>query len=186
MRPARKPAQYVVGSAGHRSGSQERPGRKPLVSGTLCDLSALSLLSPITATASAASGTLCDLRLKSKPLTVTLRQSPVTQTSQCASGEHFMGSNVRHLTSSGRVRGKAALIAGTAAAMLCTGLAIATSIMPTPSPAAIDIRHNPQIRRSDFKPRPGGGRDAVLLGPGRRVAAGQLVPGRQTLDLATV
>src|ERR1700739_4520324 len=94
-----------------------------------------------------------------------------------------MGSNVRRLTSFGRVGGKAAVIAGTAAAMLCTGLAIATSIMPSHSPAAIDIRHNPQIRRSDFKPRAGGGRDAVLLGPGRRVAAGQLVPGRPALDL---
>ncbi|HUC24322.1 MAG TPA: hypothetical protein VMA73_16555 [Streptosporangiaceae bacterium] len=97
-----------------------------------------------------------------------------------------MGSNVRHLTRFGRVGAKLAVVAGIAAAMLCTGLAIATSVMPTRSPAAIDIRHNPQIRRSDFKPRPGGGRDAVLLGPGRRVAAGQLVPARSALQLATI
>jgi hypothetical protein len=143
-------------------------------------------LIPSVATASSDFSGFCDLHLNAKPETVTLRQSSVTKTSQCATGEHFMASKVRRLTSFGRVGGKAAVIAGTVAAMLCTGLAIATSVMPTRSPAAIDVRHNPQIRRSDFKPRPGGGRDAVLLGPARRAAAGQLVPGRSVLELATV
>ena len=97
-----------------------------------------------------------------------------------------MGSNVRRLTSLSRVGGKAVLIAGAAAALLSTGIATAANIMPTRSPAAIDIRQNPQIRRSDFKPRTGSGRDSVKLGPGRRVVAGQLVPARSPLDLVTV
>ena len=97
-----------------------------------------------------------------------------------------MVSNVRHPKSPGRSRGKAVVIAGVVTAMLSTGIAIATSIMPTRSPAAINIRHNPQMRRSDFKPRAGGGRDAVLLGPGRSPVAGQLIPGRPSLDLVTM
>jgi len=97
-----------------------------------------------------------------------------------------MGSNVRHLTSFGRGGGKAAVIAGAAAALLSTGTATAANITPThPLPARV-IRHNPEIRRSEFKPRTGSGRDPVRLDPGRSVVAGQLVPGRQLLHQVTV
>jgi hypothetical protein len=97
-----------------------------------------------------------------------------------------MVSNVRHPTSRGRRGGKAAVIAGTAAALLSTAIATATTMMPNRSPAAIDIRHNPQLRHSGFKPRAGGGRDPVNLGPGRRAVAGQLFPARPSLELVTV
>jgi len=97
-----------------------------------------------------------------------------------------MGSQVRHLTSFGRSRAKAAVIAGAAVAMLCTGTAFAANMTSTNQPAATG-GHQAQSRHdSNNKPRTGGGRDAVLLGPGRRVVAGQLVPGRPLLSPVAV
>jgi hypothetical protein len=95
-----------------------------------------------------------------------------------------MGSNVRHLTSLGHRGGKAAaVIAGAAVAMLCTGTAFAANMTSTPAPPAALKQMNPASRHDQSKPRTGGGRDAVLLGPARRAAAtGQLVPGRPVLD----
>jgi hypothetical protein len=99
-----------------------------------------------------------------------------------------MASNVRHLTSLGHRGGKAvAVIAGAAVAMLCTGTAFAANMTSTPEPAAALRQMNPPSRHDPFKPRTGGGRDAVLLGPARRVAAaGQLIPGRPVLDAVSV
>jgi hypothetical protein len=98
-----------------------------------------------------------------------------------------MASNVRLLTSLRRRGGKAAaVIAGAAVAMLCTGTAFAANMTSTPEPAATVAHPNTESRHNPYKPRTGGGRDAVLLGPGRRVAAGRLVPGRPLLDQVTV
>jgi poly(3-hydroxybutyrate) depolymerase len=99
-----------------------------------------------------------------------------------------MGSNVRQLTSLRRRGGKAAaVIAGAAVAMLCTGTAFAANMTSTPEPAAALRLMNAASRHDPSKPRTGGGRDAVLLGPARRVvAAGQLVPGRVALDPVSV
>jgi hypothetical protein len=98
-----------------------------------------------------------------------------------------MGSNVRHLTSLRHRGGKAAaVIAGAAVAMLCTGTAFAANMTSTPVPAAALRQMNAASRHDQSKPRTGGGRDAVLLGPGRRVAAGQLIPGRAVLDPVSV
>lgn len=93
-----------------------------------------------------------------------------------------MGSNVRHLTAFGRGGGKAAVIAGTAAALLGTGTATAANMTPTQVPAASVSRHD----HDSSKPRTGSGRDAVLLGPGRSTVAGQLVPDRPSLHHVTV
>jgi hypothetical protein len=94
-----------------------------------------------------------------------------------------MVSNVRHLTSFRRGAGKAAaVIAGAAVAMLCTGTAFAANMTSTPEPAAAVSHQHPESRHNPDKPRTGGGRDAVLLSPRRGVAAGQLVPGRPLLD----
>jgi len=93
-----------------------------------------------------------------------------------------MGSKVRHLTSFGRSRAKAAVIAGAAVAMLCTGTAFAANMTSTNQPAATGGHQDAQSRHdNNNKPRTGGGRDAVLLGPSRRVVAGQLVPFRPLL-----
>jgi len=99
-----------------------------------------------------------------------------------------MGSKVRHLTSLGHRGGKAvAVIAGVAVAMLCTGTAFAANMTSTPEPAAALREMNAASRHDPSKPRTGGGRDAVLLGPARRVvAAGQLVPGRVVLEPVSV
>ena len=97
-----------------------------------------------------------------------------------------MDSDVRHLTCFGRGCAKAAVIAGAAAAMLCTGTATAVSMMPTHEPAAMASGHDYQTRHHSFKPRTGGGRDPVDLGPGRSTVAGQLVPGRPSLDQMTI
>jgi hypothetical protein len=98
-----------------------------------------------------------------------------------------MGSKVRHLTSFGRRRAKAAVIAGAAVGMLCTGTAFAANMTSPHEPTATISHQNAQSRHHNpNKPRTGGGRDAVLLGPGRRVAAGQLVPGRPLLDPVAV
>jgi hypothetical protein len=99
-----------------------------------------------------------------------------------------MGSNVRHLTSFRRRGGKAAaVIVGAAVAMLCTGTAFAANMTSTPEPAAALRLMNSASRHDPSKPRTGGGRDAVLLGPARRVAAaGQLIPGRAVLEPASV
>ena len=99
-----------------------------------------------------------------------------------------MGSNVRHLTSLRRRGGKAAaVIVGAAVAMLCTGTAFAANMTSTPEPAAALRQMDAASRHDPSKPRTGGGRDAVLLGPARRVvAAGQLVPGRLALDPVSV
>jgi poly(3-hydroxybutyrate) depolymerase len=97
-----------------------------------------------------------------------------------------MGSNVRHLTSLGHRGGKAvAVIAGAAVAMLCTGTSFAANMTSTPEPPPAVSHMDAASRHDPDKPRTGGGRDAVLLGPARRAAAGQLVPGRPMLDLAT-
>jgi hypothetical protein len=97
-----------------------------------------------------------------------------------------MGSNVRHLTCVGRGGGKAAVIAGTAAALLSTGTATAANITPTHVPAATVSHHNPDSRPNSSKPRTGSGRDPVWLGPGRSMVAGRLVPGRPSLDRVIV
>ena len=98
-----------------------------------------------------------------------------------------MGSTVRHLTSLGHRGGKAvAVIAGAAVAMLCTGTAFAANMTSTPEPAAVVSHLNPASRHDPSKPRTGGGRDAVLLGPARRAAAGQLVPQRLALHQLAV
>jgi hypothetical protein len=89
-----------------------------------------------------------------------------------------MGTNVRHLTGLGRRGGKAAVIAGAAAGLLCTGTATAATMTPSLAPAAtVNLR----ILGSDHnssKPRTGGGRDVVQLGPGRSAVAGKIIPGR--------
>jgi len=98
-----------------------------------------------------------------------------------------MGSNVRHLTSLGHRSGKAvAVIAGAAVAMLCTGTAFAANMTSTPDPAAVVSHLNSASRHDPSKPRTGGGRDAVLLGPVRRATAGQLVPDRPVLHPVAV
>lgn len=97
-----------------------------------------------------------------------------------------MGSNVRHLTGFGRGSAKAAVIAGAAAAMLCTGTATAANIMPTHVPPATAGYHNPDSRHHNPKPRPGSGRDPVRLDPGRSTVAGRVVPGRPSLGQVTV
>ena len=92
-----------------------------------------------------------------------------------------MGSIVRHLTSLRRSGGKAAaVIAGAGVAMLCTGTAFAANMTSTPEPPSA-VHMSAAARHNPYKPRTGGGRDAVLLGPARRAAAGQLVPGRPLL-----
>jgi hypothetical protein len=97
-----------------------------------------------------------------------------------------MGSNVRHLTGFDRCRGKAAVIAGAAVALLCTGTAFAANMTSTPEAGATVSHQNAESRHNSDKPRTGSGRDPVWLGPGRSVAAGQLVPGRPLLDKLTV
>jgi hypothetical protein len=97
-----------------------------------------------------------------------------------------MGSNVRHRTCFGRGSGKAVVIAGVAAALLGTGTATAANITPTDVPAAAVTHHNPAARHSTYKPRTGSGRDPVRTDPARRIAAGQLVPGRRSLGRVTV
>lgn len=98
-----------------------------------------------------------------------------------------MVSIVRHLTSFGRGgRKAAAVIAGTAVAMLCTGTAFAANMTSTPEPAAAVGHLSPGSHHNPDKPRTGGGRDAVLLSPRRNVAAGRLVPGRPLLDQLAV
>jgi hypothetical protein len=96
-----------------------------------------------------------------------------------------MGSNVRHRTCFGRGRGKAAVIAGAAAALLSTGTATAANITPTDVPAATISHHNSAARHNTYKPRPGSGRDPVQLDPERGVVPGQLVPGRPSLGRPT-
>lgn len=98
-----------------------------------------------------------------------------------------MVSHVRHLTSFGR-RGRkaAAVIAGAAVAMLCTGTAVAANMTSTPEPAAAIGHPIAEPRHHPDKPRTGGGRDAVLLSPRRGVTAGRLVPGRPLLDQLAV
>ena len=97
-----------------------------------------------------------------------------------------MGSNVRHRTCFGRGRGKAAVIAGAAAALLCTGTATAASIMPTEVPAAAVSHHSSAARHNIYKPRTGSGRDPVRPDPKRSPVAEQLVPGRRSLGRVTV
>ena len=97
-----------------------------------------------------------------------------------------MDGNVRHRISFGRGRATAAVIAGAAVAMMCTGTAFAANMTPTPVPAAAVSHDNPQCRHNCGKPRTGGSRDAVDLGPGRRPVAGQLVPARPSLAQATI
>jgi hypothetical protein len=97
-----------------------------------------------------------------------------------------MGSNVRDLIGFGRGRGKAAVIAGLAAAFLSTGTATAVNMTPTPTMAASVIHQSSQSRRIGFSPRTGSGRDAVQLGPARTTAAGQLIPRRPALGQLTV
>jgi hypothetical protein len=93
-----------------------------------------------------------------------------------------MGGRVRHLFGLSRSHGKAAVIAGTAAMMLSTGIGFAANMSPTPGPAA----HVSQKTESRInKPRTGGGRDAVLLGPGRMAVPAQLVRARSPLHQAT-
>jgi hypothetical protein len=70
--------------------------------------------------------------------------------------------------------------------MLCTGTAFAANMTSTPEPAASVSHLHAESRHNPDKPRTGGGRDAVLLGPGRSVAAGRLVPGRPLLGQVTV
>ena len=97
-----------------------------------------------------------------------------------------MGSNVRHRTCFGRCGGKSAVIAGAAAALLCTGTATAASMMPTDVPAAAVSHHSPAARHTINKPRTGSGRDPVRLDPSRSIAAGQLVKGKRSLGRVTV
>jgi hypothetical protein len=73
------------------------------------------------------------------------------------------------------------VIAGAAAALLCTGTATAANIMPTHDTAATVMRHNSEARRSSYKPRTAGGRDPVRLSPDRGAVAGQLVPSPPSL-----
>ncbi len=94
-----------------------------------------------------------------------------------------MGGRVRQLFGIGRNRGKAAVIAGTAAMMLSTGIGFAANMTPTPGPAFV-VTHNNESRIN--KPRTGGGRDAVLHGPGRIAVAGQLDPVRPPLHRLAV
>jgi hypothetical protein len=92
-----------------------------------------------------------------------------------------MDSKVRDLTGLGRVRGKAAVIAGLAAAFLSTGTATAVNMTPTPTMAASVIHQSSEARRIGFSPRTGSGRDAVQLGPARTTVAGRVIPGRPSL-----
>jgi hypothetical protein len=89
-----------------------------------------------------------------------------------------MGTNVRRLTGLGRKGGKAAVIAGAAAGLLCTGTATAATMTPSHAPAATVNLHILGSDHNSSKPRTGGGRDAVQLGPGRGAVAGKIIPGR--------
>ena len=89
-----------------------------------------------------------------------------------------MGSNVRHLTGLGRAGGKAAVMIGAAAALVCTGTATAATITPSHVPAATANLRILGSHRDSSKPRTGGGRDPVQLGRGSSAVAGKLVPGR--------
>jgi hypothetical protein len=93
-----------------------------------------------------------------------------------------VSSNVRHVIGFGRNTGKVAVIAGAAAALLCTGTATAANMTPTYSPAA--VHNSSEFHRSDSKPRPGSGRDPVQHGPVRKNAPGLLVPSRPSLHHA--
>jgi hypothetical protein len=89
-----------------------------------------------------------------------------------------MGTNVRHLTGLGQKGAKAAVIAGAAAGLLCTGTATAATMTPSHGPAATANLHILASDHNSSKPRTGGGRDPVQLGPGRSVVAGKIIPGR--------
>ncbi len=96
-----------------------------------------------------------------------------------------MGSNVRHHTGFGRVGGTAAVIAGAAAALLCTATSTAATMTPSDGPAATANLHILMSSHYSSKPRTGGGRDPVQLGPGRSVVAGKIIPGRPAPDYVT-
>jgi hypothetical protein len=89
-----------------------------------------------------------------------------------------MGTNVRHLNGLGQKGGKAAVIAGAAAGLLCTGTATAATMTPSHAPAATVNLHVLASDHNSSKPRTGGGRDPVQLGPGRSVVAGKIIPAR--------
>lgn len=91
-----------------------------------------------------------------------------------------MGSNVRHRFCFGRGGGKAAVIAGAAAALLSTGTATAANITPADVPAATVSHHSHAARHNIYKPRTGSGRDPVRPDPKRSIVSGQLVPGRRS------
>jgi hypothetical protein len=96
-----------------------------------------------------------------------------------------MGLNVRHLTGFGRAGGKAAVIAGVAAGLLCTGTATAATMTPSQGPAATASLHILASQHDSSKPRTGSGRDPVQLGPGRSAVAGKIIPGRPSPDHLT-
>lgn len=125
-----------------------------------------------------------DLRLNAKPSVLTVRQSSVTQTKKTHGGIS-MGSNVRHQAGLGRVGGKAVVIAGAAAALLCTGTATAATMTASQGPAATANLHILASSHDSSKPRTGSGRDPVQLGPGRSAVAGKIIPGRPSPDQVT-
>ena len=96
-----------------------------------------------------------------------------------------MGGTVRHIIGSARSGGKAALIAGAAAALLSTGIGTVTNVRPTLMPTTPVSHMNPQARHSDFKPRTGSARPRVRLSPDRGAVAERLVPTGPPRDLLT-
>jgi hypothetical protein len=118
-----------------------------------------------------------DLCLSAKPGAVMLRQRSVSR-SKKTHGGISMGSNVRRDTAFGRVGGKAAVIAGAAAALLCTGTATAATMTPSQAPGATANLYTLASRHNGSKPRTGSGRDPVQLGPGRSAVAGKIIPRR--------
>jgi hypothetical protein len=127
-----------------------------------------------------------DLRLNAKPSAATLRLIRHCNP-RATLGEHLMGSAVRHQIALGRSGGKAAVIAGAAAALLSTGTAIAANLTPAYLPAATTLSHaNPDTRRNSDKPRTGSGREPVWLSPGRSTVPGLLVPSKPSLDQLAV
>ena len=92
-----------------------------------------------------------------------------------------MGSIVRHLIGSGRGGGKAAVIAGAAAALLSTGTAMTANMTPTEVPVGPASHDTAESCEISYKPRTGSGRDPVRHCPRRDAVAGLLVPVRPQL-----
>jgi hypothetical protein len=92
-----------------------------------------------------------------------------------------MGSIVRHLIGAGRSGGKAAVIAGAAAALLSTGTAMTANMTPTEMPAGPACHDTAESCEISYKPRTGSGRDPVRHSPRLGPIAGLVIPARPAM-----